>query len=181
MTISPLAFQRLKTAPQKRQLEPSPETAAKVPCVVSDFESGGADQMTDSTVQPSLTPQHEGFESQPQAAEQTDRITNCRTILPKRQRSCRQREGSGDVKRPRRSARKFRQEFVFGPMTLIEKLDAFGKGMRARQLAALLGIGGSTLYDWVKAGTIPAYKHRGVVFFDPLEIANWLRQQAVTN
>jgi hypothetical protein len=73
-----------------------------------------------------------------------------------------------------------RKEFVFGPSTLIEKLDSFGKAIRPRQLAGLLG-GRSTLYDWVQAGTIPSYQHRGVVSFDPAVIAMWLRQQEVTN
>jgi excisionase family DNA binding protein len=181
MTKSPLAFQRLKAAPQKRQLEPNPETTAKDPGVASDFESGGDDQMTDSTFQPSLTRQREGFASEPQAGEQTDLAPRCRTILPKQQRRCRRRESSGDAKRSRRPARNFSQEFVFGPRTLIEKLDGFGKAMRPRQLAGLLSIGRSTLYEWVEKGTIPAYKHRGVVFFDPLKIANWLRQQEVTS
>ena len=181
MNKSPLAFQRLKTAPQKRQFGHNPETAAKGPGVASDFESRGDDQMTDSTFQPLSTRQHEGSASQPQAEEQTDRARQCRTILTKRQRRCRQREDSGAAKRSRRSPQTLRQEFVFGPSTLIEKLDSFGKAIRPRQLAGLLGIGRSTLYDWVQAGTIPAYQHRGVVFFDPAVIAMWLRQQEVTN
>lgn len=179
MTKSPLAFQRLKTAPHERQLGHNLETAAKGPGVASDFESGGDDQMTDPTFQPLSTRQPEGSTSQPE--EQTDLAPRCRTILPKRQRRCRQREDSGDAKRSRRSPQTLRQEFVIGPMTLIEKLDTFGKAMRTRQLAGLLAIGRSTLYEWIEKGTIPAYKHRGVVFFDPLKIAMWLRQQEVTN
>ena len=181
MTKSPLAFQRLKTAPHKRQLGHNPETAAKGPGVASDFESRADDQITDSTNQPSVTRQREGSTSQPQAEEQTDLAPRCRSILPKRQRRCRQREDSGAPKRSRRSPQTLQQEFVFGPKTLIEKLDTFGKAMRTRQLASLLAIGRSTLYEWVEKGTIPAYKHRGVVFFDPLQIAMWLRQQEVTN
>ena len=29
----------------------------------------------------------------------------------------------------------------------------------------------TTLYDWIAAGTIPASRHRGMVFFDPAMIA----------
>ena len=181
MTKSPLAFQRLKTAPQKRQLGHNPETAAKVPGVASDFEPRGDDPMTDSKFQPLSIRQREGSTSQPQAEEQTDLAPRCRSILPKRQRRCRQPEGLGAAKRSRRSSQTLRQEFVFGPRTLIEKLDAFRNAIRPRQLAGLLGIGRSTLYDWVQAGTIPSYQHRGVVFFDPAVIAMWLRQQEVTN
>jgi excisionase family DNA binding protein len=135
----------------------------------------------DSDFQPSTRQQGEDIQSQPQPAEQTDHAPRCRTILPKRQRSDCLRDSSGGARRPRRSARTSRQAPLVGPRTLIEQLDAFGSGMRTRQLAELLGIGRSTLYEWVEAGTIPAYKHRGVVFFDPAMIAIWLRQQAVTN
>lgn len=64
------------------------------------------------------------------------------------------------------------------PLTLVERLEAMNHGIRPLELAALLGVGKSTLYDWVDAGTIPAYRHRGVVFFDPAVIAAWLRRQS---
>lgn len=103
--------------------------------------------MIDPTFQPLSTPQREGSTSQPQAEEQTDLAPRCRSILPKRQRRCRQPEGLGNAKRSRRSPQTLRQEFVFGPSTLIEKLDSSGKAIRPRQLAGLLGIGRSTLYE----------------------------------
>jgi excisionase family DNA binding protein len=52
------------------------------------------------------------------------------------------------------------------------------EGIRVVRLAGLLGVGRSTLYDWIEAGTIPSYRHRGVIFFDPVVVAGWLRQQA---
>src|ERR1700693_5800849 len=122
MAKSPLAFQRLKAAPHQRQLGHNPETAATAPGVASDFESRGDDPMIDPTFQPLSTRQREGSMSQPQALEQTDLAPRCRTTLPKRQRRCRQRENSRAAKRSRRSPQTLRQEFVFGPMTLIEKL-----------------------------------------------------------
>lgn len=64
------------------------------------------------------------------------------------------------------------------PITLVERLEAMQHGIRIAELAALLGTGRTTLYDWVEAGTIPAYRHRGVIFFDPVVIAGWLRRQA---
>lgn len=63
-------------------------------------------------------------------------------------------------------------------LTLVERLEAIDHGIRPLELAALLGIGKTTLYDWIAAGTIPAYRHRGVVFFDPVIIAAWLRRQS---
>jgi excisionase family DNA binding protein len=54
-------------------------------------------------------------------------------------------------------------------------------GIRIAELATLLGTGRTTLYDWVEAGTIPAYRHRGVIFFDPVMIAAWLQRQATIN
>ena len=62
--------------------------------------------------------------------------------------------------------------------TLVERLQNMKHGLRPVELALLLGVGKSTLYDWVDAGTIPAYRHRGVIFFDPALIAAWLRRQA---
>lgn len=64
------------------------------------------------------------------------------------------------------------------PMTLVERLETMTKGIRIAELAVLLGTGRTTLYDWVEAGTIPAYRHRGVIFFDPVVVAPWLRRQA---
>jgi excisionase family DNA binding protein len=65
-----------------------------------------------------------------------------------------------------------------GPMTIMERLETMNGSMRIALLAVLLGVGRSTLYDWVEAGTIPCYRHRGVIFFDPVIIARWLRQRA---
>jgi excisionase family DNA binding protein len=62
--------------------------------------------------------------------------------------------------------------------TFVQRLESIDRGLRPLQLAALLGVGKSTLYDWVDAGTIPAYRHRGVIFFDPAMIAMRLRRQA---
>ena len=65
-----------------------------------------------------------------------------------------------------------------GTLTLIQRLESIDRGMRPLELSTLLGVGKSTLYDWVDAGTIPAYRHRGVIFFDAALIAAWLRRQA---
>ena len=59
------------------------------------------------------------------------------------------------------------------PLTLVERLEAIDHGIRPLELAALLGVGKTTLYDWIAAGTIPAYRHRGVVFLDPAMTAAW--------
>jgi len=65
-----------------------------------------------------------------------------------------------------------------GALTLVQRLEAIDRGLRPMERASLLGVGKSTLYDWVEAGTVPAYRHRGVIFFDPALIAAWLRRQA---
>ena len=69
-------------------------------------------------------------------------------------------------------------ERSIGTPTLVQRLESIDRGMRPLELSMLLGVGKSTLYDWVDAGTIPAYRHRGVIFFDPALIAAWLRRQA---
>jgi excisionase family DNA binding protein len=66
-------------------------------------------------------------------------------------------------------------------LTLVQQLESIKHGLRPTELAPILGVGKSTLYDWVNAGTIPAYRHRGVIFFDPVLIASWLRRQATSD
>jgi excisionase family DNA binding protein len=136
----------------------------------------------DAGLQASPHQPSEDVQSQSEPAGQGDRAPSCRTILPKQQRSEQLQKSSGHSTRPRRSQAASKHPSMGADhSTLIEYLEAFGKGMRARQLAALLSVGRSTLYEWADAGTIPCYKHRGVVFFDPAIIAIWLRQQEVMN
>jgi excisionase family DNA binding protein len=101
------------------------------------------------------------------------------TSLPKHsEQRCRSRRSA---RRPPSSLSSVRRPQAPGntdTLTLIRRLELVDRGIRPLELAALLGIGKSTLYDWVDAGTIPAYRHRGVIFFDPALIAGWLRRQA---
>jgi len=96
---------------------------------------------------------------------------NCRTS--QEANGARRSSPNGKYRRPSRPTLAPSQ-----PLTLVERLQSIAGGIRIAELAALLGTGRSTLYDWVEAGTIPAYRHRGVIFFDPVVIAMWLRQQA---
>jgi excisionase family DNA binding protein len=84
-----------------------------------------------------------------------------------------ERDRKNRVTRPSPAKREVR-----GLLTLVGRLEAIDHGIRPLELAALLGVGKTTLYDWIAAGTIPAYRHRGVVFFDPAMIAAWLRRQS---
>lgn len=93
-------------------------------------------------------------------------------------RSCRQQRTRAQCRtRSRFSAPKAGPQAA-ATLTLVQRLESIERGMRPLELATLIGVGKSTLYDWVDAGTIPAYRHRGVIFFDPALIAAWLSRQA---
>lgn len=53
--------------------------------------------------------------------------------------------------------------------------DAF---LEVREVATLLKTNKFTLYDWVKAGKIPAQQICGRIKFDPWKLAAWLDKQS---
>jgi excisionase family DNA binding protein len=63
--------------------------------------------------------------------------------------------------------------------SLAAKLRARDKYLEVSEVAALLGINKFTLYDWVKAGRIPAQRIGGRVKFDPWKLAAWLDKQSI--
>ena len=46
--------------------------------------------------------------------------------------------------------------------------------LTAEEVAELLSVDRSTVYDWARAGTIPSYRMGRVVRFDPEQLEHWL-------
>lgn len=63
--------------------------------------------------------------------------------------------------------------------SIAAKLRARDKYLEVNEVATLLGINKFTVYDWVKAGRIPAQHICGRVKFDPWKLATWLDKQSI--
>ena len=62
------------------------------------------------------------------------------------------------------------------PRSIADIIESFGRMMTAKELAPLLAMSKSTLYDRTKAGTIPSTSIGGSdIRYDPYLIAQWLR------
>ena len=49
------------------------------------------------------------------------------------------------------------------------------KALKVSELAGLIGISDSRLYELVKQGHLPSYRIGGAVRLDPASVAKWLR------
>jgi excisionase family DNA binding protein len=63
------------------------------------------------------------------------------------------------------------------PLTLADKIERFGRAIRATELAALLAVSRIVIYKLAKSNRIPSFKIGSCVRFDPRAVANWLRTQ----
>ena len=63
-------------------------------------------------------------------------------------------------------------------MSIIEKLDALEHAITTTDLASLLQVGKTVIYDMVRRGTLPCIRIGYAVRFDPHEIAQWLRRRS---
>ena len=59
-------------------------------------------------------------------------------------------------------------------MSIPEKLEAMESAITVAQLAAVLNLGKTAIYDLVRRNAIPHYRVAGLRF-DPQETADWLR------
>ncbi len=62
-------------------------------------------------------------------------------------------------------------------MTLIERLDSMDRALTVAELANLLHLGKTAVYDMVQRGAIPCIRFGYSIRFDPHEIAEWLRRK----
>jgi excisionase family DNA binding protein len=66
------------------------------------------------------------------------------------------------------------------PRSIADVLESMGRLLTAKELAPMLAMSKSTLYDRAKDGTIPATSTGGTdVRFDPYLVAQWLRSRTV--
>jgi excisionase family DNA binding protein len=63
-------------------------------------------------------------------------------------------------------------------MSIIEKLASIDHAISVTELASLLSLGRTVIYDMVRRGAIPCIRVGYTVRFDPHEIAKWLRDRS---
>jgi excisionase family DNA binding protein len=62
---------------------------------------------------------------------------------------------------------------------LATRIERWPHALTAPELADLLGLGKTTIYDFTKRGGIPHYRMAGSIRFDPATTAMWLRNREV--
>jgi excisionase family DNA binding protein len=65
-------------------------------------------------------------------------------------------------------------------MSLPEKIEAIDHAITVAELAALLHLGKTAVYDMVRRNAIPHYRLAGLRF-DPQELADWLRSRFISD
>ena len=55
------------------------------------------------------------------------------------------------------------------------RIERRRKALTVAELASLIGISDSKLYEFIKQGHLPSYRIGGAVRLDPASIAKWLR------
>ena len=63
-------------------------------------------------------------------------------------------------------------------MSLLERLASFDHAITVAELAELLNLGRTAIYDMVRRCAIPCIRIGYSVRFDPGEIAKWLRARS---
>lgn len=63
-------------------------------------------------------------------------------------------------------------------MSLPEKIEAIDRAMTVSELAKLLNLGKTAIYELVRRNAIPHYRVAGLRF-DPQETADWLRSRFI--
>lgn len=64
-------------------------------------------------------------------------------------------------------------------MSLIEQLKSMNRALTVKELANLLHLGKTVIYDMVRRGAIPCLRFGYTVRFDPQEIADWLEHRYI--
>jgi excisionase family DNA binding protein len=62
---------------------------------------------------------------------------------------------------------------------LATRIERWPHALTAPELADLLGLGKTAVYDMAKRGSIPHYRFAGSIRFDPATTAVWLRDREV--
>jgi excisionase family DNA binding protein len=59
-------------------------------------------------------------------------------------------------------------------MSIIDQLKSMDHALTVKELAAMLHLGKTAIYEMVRRGAIPCIRFGYTVHFDPQEIASWL-------
>jgi excisionase family DNA binding protein len=62
-------------------------------------------------------------------------------------------------------------------ISIADRLDLMDRALTVKQLAPLLNVSFTSLYNRAREGRIPSYRIGGSVRFDPHTVAEWLRAQ----
>jgi excisionase family DNA binding protein len=62
-------------------------------------------------------------------------------------------------------------------LSIADRIDAMGHALTVKELAPLLNVSSTSLYNRAREGRIPSYRLGGSVRFDPHAVAEWLRAQ----
>lgn len=62
-------------------------------------------------------------------------------------------------------------------LSLADRIDAMDHALTVKELAPLLSVSSTSLYNRAREGRIPSYRIGGSVRFDPHTVAEWLRAQ----
>jgi excisionase family DNA binding protein len=65
-----------------------------------------------------------------------------------------------------------------GPRDLVARLKLHPGAIRVSELARILTMSRTTLYQMVEDGRIPHYRLGDSIRFDPVRVSNWLADQA---
>jgi excisionase family DNA binding protein len=60
-----------------------------------------------------------------------------------------------------------------------ERIAEFERGMKAEEVANLLGVKKRTIYEQAKLGVIPSFRIGTSVRFDPQKLCGWLDRQTI--
>jgi excisionase family DNA binding protein len=62
-------------------------------------------------------------------------------------------------------------------LSIADRIDAMDHALTVKELAPLLNLSSTSLYNRAREGCIPSYRIGGSVRFDPHTTAEWLRAQ----
>ena len=63
--------------------------------------------------------------------------------------------------------------------TITERIESSGSALTGPELARLLGIHRSSVFRLAITGRLPHYRVAGVLRFDPVKVADWLRDREI--
>jgi excisionase family DNA binding protein len=64
-------------------------------------------------------------------------------------------------------------------LAIVEQLERIDHALTVKELAPILSMSETKLYDMARAGRIPSYRIGGGVRFDPRAVARWLESKAI--